>query len=114
MRALVSSILLCFLLGMNPQIVKADDGIDKLGRGFTNLLTFWGEIPRGMEIAAHEKGIIEGSVTGFIRGGGKALGRLAVGLYEIVTFPLPLPKNYEPVLQPEFVFNDYGTPDALR
>jgi len=34
--------------------------------------------------------------------------RMAVGVYEVVTFPFPLPKDYVPVLEPAFVWQAPG------
>lgn len=33
--------------------------------------------------------------------------RIVVGAYELATFPIPAPKGYEPILQPEFVLPGY-------
>ncbi|NQU11000.1 exosortase system-associated protein, TIGR04073 family, partial [bacterium] len=43
-------------------------------------------------------GLTYGVPKGFVRW----VGRELVGVWEIVTFPLPLPKGYQPVMQPEW------------
>ena len=35
------------------------------------------------------------------------IGRELVGVYEIVTFPLPLPRGYKPIMKPEWPNEDY-------
>ena len=43
-------------------------------------------------------------LTGFGRGAVFMVGRALVGVYEIVTAPIPYPKDYQPVLYPEFAW----------
>jgi len=70
---------------------------DKLGRGLRNSTEFlrMGEIQRSME----QTGLWDGPelvrTTGFIRGFNRSVVRTALGVYEIVTFPLP---PYGPLL----------------
>lgn len=33
--------------------------------------------------------------------------REGVGVYDVVTFPVPVPKGYKPVMKPEFPAEDY-------
>jgi len=42
------------------------------------------------------------------RGIGMTIVRPAVGLYEVVTAPIAAPKNYEPVLEPEYPWSYFG------
>jgi putative exosortase-associated protein (TIGR04073 family) len=78
----------------------------KLGRGFQNVAEFTrlGEITRSMEQTALFDGSNEAYTTGFIRGLNKSLVRTGVGIYEIVTAPLP---PYGPV------FTDYMSPQPV-
>ena len=71
---------------------------EKLGRGVAN--TFGGvlEIPLGIE-HRYSKSDVGGSfLTGAAIGAFKALVRTGVGMYETVTFFLPYPENYAPIL----------------
>ena len=36
--------------------------------------------------------------------------RTGAGIYEIATFPFPLPENYKPILEPEYVFWSFKYP----
>src|SRR5947209_17782063 len=79
----------------------------KLGRGFTNL----GEVVRGGEArrSIEQAGVFDSPdatyATGLVRGFNRSMARTGIGLYEIVTFPIP---PYHPVatkyLAPEPAF----------
>jgi putative exosortase-associated protein (TIGR04073 family) len=72
----------------------------KLGRGINNVTEFTrlGEIRRSMEQTALWDGVEPAYTTGFIRGLNRSVVRTAVGVYEIVTFPIP---DYDPIFLPE-------------
>ncbi len=82
----------------------AQDPMNKLGRGAANTLTGWVEIPKTVYSTGSETSFLNGWTVGLVHGFGKALVRTGAGLVEIVTFPFPVPQNYEPVIQPEYVF----------
>ena len=73
----------------------------KLGRGLTNFaeVTRLGELRHSMEQSAIWDSPEQGMSNGFITGVSKTVKRTAVGLYEVVTFPIP---SYDPVLEPEW------------
>lgn len=71
----------------------------KLGRGINNATEFvrMGEIRRSQEQTYLWDGAASSYTTGVIKGFNRSLVRTGVGLYEIVTFPIP---SYDPVLRP--------------
>ena len=79
----------------------------KLGRGINNVMEFsrMGEMSRSIE----QTGLWEGSevalTTGVIRGFNRTAARMAIGLSEILTFPIPTP-TYDPYFVPEKWFQD--------
>ena len=77
----------------------------KFGRGVTNLMEpiRMGEIRRSMEQAALFDGA-DATGTGFFKGLNKTLARTGIGVYEIVTAPIP---PYGPV------FTDYLSPGPV-
>ena len=79
---------------------------EKFGRGITNLTEFTraGEFERSVEQAGTFDGIDVGVNTGIARGFDRTMARTGVGIYEVVTFPLP---PYGPV------FTDYMSPKPL-
>lgn len=73
----------------------------KLGRGISNFtdIVRLGEMRRSIEQAAVFNSPDEAYTTGVIRGFDRTIGRSALGLYEIVTFPIP---SYDPILTKHF------------
>jgi putative exosortase-associated protein (TIGR04073 family) len=71
----------------------------KLGRGFNNLTEFarMGEMRRSVEQSTLWEGPDVGSSKGVVRGFNRSIARTFVGLYEVVTFPLP---DYDPLYKP--------------
>ena len=82
--------------------------LGKLVRGVVNTVTGWVEIPKRVDQTSLTSGPGAGFTFGLLRGFGHGLVRTAAGVYEIVTFPVPAPPNYEPVIQPEYVFRAAG------
>jgi putative exosortase-associated protein (TIGR04073 family) len=72
----------------------------KLGRGMNNATEVirLGELRRSMEQTALWDDTDSAYTTGMLRGLNRTLARTAVGLYEVVTFPIP---SYDPVFLPE-------------
>lgn len=73
----------------------------KLGRGFANLFTGVVEIPKNVSREWRRSDPATGIIVGGVKGIGYFGTRLAVGAFDIVTFPVPVPANYEPLMQPE-------------
>jgi putative exosortase-associated protein (TIGR04073 family) len=89
----------------------------KLGRGMRNTFEVvrLGEMRRSMEQTAIYDGPETAYTTGFVRGLNRTLARTGVGIYEIVTCPIP---PYEPVfthyLAPEPVYPDNYRPELAE
>lgn len=83
------------------------DCLQKLGRGFANCLTFIMEIPQQISDVNKASGPLAGFTWGIVKGVGMAGLRAGVGIYEVVTFPLPCPAGYKAILtDPEYFFAD--------
>lgn len=82
----------------------AQDAFTKLGRGVANTLTGWVELPKNVYDTSVEDNALTGMTLGLAKGAGMMLVRTGAGIFEIATFPFPLPENYEPLLEPEYVF----------
>ncbi|MCX7717416.1 MAG: exosortase system-associated protein, TIGR04073 family [Candidatus Sumerlaeaceae bacterium] len=78
----------------------------KLGRGLTNLFTGVVEIPKNISREWRKSDPATGVIVGGVKGVGWAATRVAVGAFETVTFPVPVPANYEPLMQPEHPLPD--------
>ena len=74
--------------------VWAQDPIHKAGRGVTNLLTGWIELPKQIHMGSQEANPVSGLAWGLVKGVGLTVLRGGVGIYEAVTFPIPYPKDF--------------------
>jgi putative exosortase-associated protein (TIGR04073 family) len=79
----------------------------KLGRGFANVLFGIAEVPNQIHYTSRTDGGGAAASLGVGRGLLKFLAREVVGVWEIVSFPLPVPSGYKPVMQPEFPTDEY-------
>lgn len=84
----------------------AQDPAKKLGRGLANILTGWIELPKNIYDVSVEDNPLAGLTIGLAKGIGMTIVRTGAGIYEVVTFPFPIPEDYGPVLEPEFVFSE--------
>jgi putative exosortase-associated protein (TIGR04073 family) len=92
-----------FLLCAGPQPASADDAWSKLGRGLSNLFFGWGELgAQPMRMAEHEPWPIA-VLGGLFKGVAMTVVRMSAGVYETVSFMIPWPNGYGPILLPEFV-----------
>jgi putative exosortase-associated protein (TIGR04073 family) len=89
----------------------------KLGRGLSNCyeVVRWGELRRSVELNAVEP--ISGTgYFGFIHGVDRSLERAGLGVFEVATFPIPMP-TYHPIFtqyfDPDPVFPSSYKPDLL-
>jgi putative exosortase-associated protein (TIGR04073 family) len=83
------------------------NALRKLGRGCANLLFGIVEVPNQITKATSEEGGAAGVTYGIGKGLVRWVGRELVGVYEIVTFPVPAPRGYRPVMEPEWPNEDY-------
>ena len=83
------------------------DYTKKLGRGLANVITFPLEVPEQITRVNESDGPTAAITYGLLKGLGMMLVRAAAGVYEIATFPFPVPKDYKPLLtDPEFLLSD--------
>ena len=71
----------------------------KFGRGVYNSTLGWMELPNGVGKVGKEHGVGAAATWGVLHGMGRAIQRTAVGVFEIVTFPLKVPGNFDPILE---------------
>ncbi len=102
-RGSVAAIVLALLITVATACF-AQDPFTKLGRGVANTLTGWVELPKNIYKTSVEDNAFAGITLGLARGAGMTIVRTGAGIYEIATFPFPLPENYKPILEPEYVF----------
>jgi len=103
-RGVVSVALILVVARPAEAQMDAGKAFTKLARGFINIVTGWVEIPKRIHETSQISGTAAGFTWGTLRGIGHGFVRTAAGFYEFFTFPFPAPPNYEPVIQPEYVF----------
>lgn len=83
-----------------------EKSLEKLGRGLSNILFGWAEIPVTWDEKLKEgKPLSYLLTTAPVLGTGRALMRTGTGVFETVTFPFSdIEVNYEPLLEPEYIF----------
>ncbi len=104
LKACLSATIIVVLIGLAATVCFAQDPFTKLGRGIANTLTGWIELPKNIYTTSVEDNPLAGVTLGLAKGAGMTLVRTGAGIYEIATFPFPLPEAYKPILEPEYVF----------
>ncbi len=89
-----------------PKPSGMERSLTKMGRGISNILFGWAEVPMTFDRNL-KKGKPLGYLVGVapVLGGARAVMRTGTGVFETVTFPFSdRDVNYEAVLEPEFLF----------
>ncbi|HEV3410448.1 MAG TPA: exosortase system-associated protein, TIGR04073 family, partial [Chthoniobacterales bacterium] len=74
----------------------------KLGRGISNLLFGWSELPHEVSRVNEKEGNSAAGGFGVVRGVGRSVLRVGAGIFEILTFPVPVARGtYFPLLPDE-------------
>jgi putative exosortase-associated protein (TIGR04073 family) len=81
-----------------------DGMLRKLGRGVTNIVTCPAELLRQPELVGRRDGYLAAMSVGLLQGAWRTLQRGVVGAFEVVTFPVEVPKDFAPLMRPEYVF----------
>jgi putative exosortase-associated protein (TIGR04073 family) len=84
-----------------------NNALRKLGRGLSNVIFGVTEVPNQISGTTAAKGGAAGATYGTGKGFLRWICREVVGVYEVVTFPLPMGNGYKPVMKPEFPTDDY-------
>jgi putative exosortase-associated protein (TIGR04073 family) len=75
----------------------------KFQRGFINIGMSPIEISHELHKEKRTDAYLPSWVPGIFRGTTFMVGRALSGVYDLVTFPIPLPSGYEPLVYPELV-----------
>jgi len=90
--------------GAPPQMSYARGATRKLGRGIANAATAPLEMIRTPYLVSQRDGGLAGITVGLVQGLWAVAVRELAGVVEVATFLVPLPKGFQPLLQPEFVY----------
>ncbi|MCH7504438.1 exosortase system-associated protein, TIGR04073 family [PVC group bacterium] len=107
MKVTIGLLVMLLVIGVagTAQDAWAQNAGSKLLRGVANIATGWIEIPKQMYQTSVDHNPLLGLTWGTVKGVGYGVGRTLVGVYDTVTFPIPIPSDYEPVVEPEYVFS---------
>ncbi|KAF0216171.1 MAG: hypothetical protein FD174_3794 [Geobacteraceae bacterium] len=78
----------------------------KLARGVTNVGTSIVELPKQSYLTVRDRGKV-GYVIGPLKGIGMTFYRLLIGGVETLFFMVPQPGYYDPIIEPEYVWNGW-------
>jgi putative exosortase-associated protein (TIGR04073 family) len=78
----------------------------KLTRGVTNIATSFVEIPKQSVLSIRDQGPV-GLVIGPLKGVGMTVYRTLLGCMETVFFMVPQPGHYDPMTDPDYVWNGW-------
>jgi len=89
-----------------PKPTGLEKALTKLGRGLSNIMLGWAEIP-----VTFDRKLKQGKPLAYllgvvpVLGTTRALMRTSTGVFEAVSFPFSdRDVNYEPLLEPEYIF----------
>lgn len=102
----IGLLVFAVFLGFSAGPTFADDAGRKLGRGLANTLFGIAEVPIQIQATLDQRGSGAAATYGVLKGIGRFLMREGVGIYEVLTFPIPFPKYYEPIIEPEYLLNE--------
>ncbi|MBM3249550.1 MAG: exosortase system-associated protein, TIGR04073 family [Candidatus Omnitrophica bacterium] len=108
MKFIAALLVVVMALGFITCAYASNPG-EKLGRGAANALSGALEVPIciGEEWKASNNAVI-GMSVGLFKGIFWGIARTASGLYDLVTFPFPVPKNYDSIIKPDYVWRTEG------
>ena len=104
-KGIIVVIALMMIVSIATTCYAQDPG-KKLMRGLANVLTGWVELPKNIYETSVEDNVFAGLTIGLAKGVGMTIVRTGAGVYETITFPFPIPEDYAPVLEPEYVFGE--------
>ena len=81
-----------------PAAQKAVRGLTNTGLGVAV------ELPKTVYYDTLEDGPLYGLTVGVLEGLGWGIARTLVGIYEVVTFPFPIPEGYRPIYTPSYPY----------
>ena len=109
MKTTILGVMLCLLIVSGMPANAEEPGLfkrigTKLVRGVANLATGWVELPKQIYVVGTNEGWVAGVFRGPFDGMGMFFARTIAGAYEILTFPVPVPPGYRPMVNPDFVW----------
>ncbi|MCX7086428.1 MAG: exosortase system-associated protein, TIGR04073 family [Methylococcales bacterium] len=77
--------------------------LEKAGNGFANLTTAMLEMPKSVINTTNQSNIVYGVFGGMLKGTVNMVGRMGVGLVDLITAPIPT----KPIIHPVLVWDNF-------
>jgi len=104
-RKVIGSILTAIILAVNFY-AYAQGPAEKFGRGIANTATGWLEVPLEIGRKNSSEGAASAIFVGPFTGLVKAVCRTFSGVYDVCTFFIAAPKDYDSLVKPDFVLGE--------
>ena len=93
-----------------------DDAFTKFGRWVANIALSPGELYTQPMMLSKDQPFGIALFGGVLKGVSMFAYREFVGIYEVLTFPFPIPKGYRPIIEPDTTFTNWGNraPESLE
>lgn len=92
---------------VSSALAEEDNAFTKFGRGMANIVISPGEFYTQPVLLSKNNASSTSIFGGLLKGAAMFVAREAVGVYEVLTFPFPLPKGYRPIIEPATTFTDW-------
>ncbi len=99
-------LLFIFIASIVPCLYAADDPATKFSRGIVNIVTSPGEYFVQITKLCERHDPMTALLGGLFHGTYRMAERIGVGIYDILTFPVPIPEDYKPLIEPPTVLDD--------
>ena len=106
---LVFGVAAFVLISLVSAAFADDNAFTKFGRGMANIAVSPGELYTQPLLLSKNSEPLIAIFGGLFKGISMLIVREAVGVYEVITFPLPFPKEYRPIIEPATTFTDWDT-----
>lgn len=106
---LALGLAMAVLTSLASAAIAADDAFTKFGRGVANIVISPGELYTQPILLSKDNDAPTAIFGGLLKGLSMFLAREVVGVYEVLTFPFPIPKGYRPIIEPATTFTDWNT-----
>lgn len=100
--------MIAFVLTLGVSGVFADDNaFTKLGRGMANIVISPAEVYTQSLLLTKDNEASVAVFGGIGKGVAMFVVREFVGVYDVLTFPFPVPAGYRPLIEPATTFTDW-------
>lgn len=97
-----------FLMHLVSTASASDEtAFTKFGRGIANIAISPGELYAQPMLLSKDHAASISIFGGLLKGIAMFVAREFVGVYEVLTFPFPVPKGYRPIIEPATTFTDW-------